>query len=212
MSPASSGRIVAPTCCTVMPRSAAASLLSRIDSAGVGRLLRGLEVGDALAPCATFAANSLISVRQRLRIGAQQVDPDRPVEAERELDAGDRLQLLADRRLDLLLRARALGAVDELQVDARVVAAFVGADRRHRQRDLGERLQRRLDLPHLAVGVLEARADRRVEPQRDEALVGLRDELGADQRHDARSCRRTTTSAIASTLLRWPSAHSRIAP
>jgi hypothetical protein len=59
----------------------------------------------------------------------------------------------------------------------------------HHQRDFRERLQRRLDLLALAVGVLEARADRRVEPQRDEALVRLRDELGADERARWRSSR-----------------------
>ena len=107
MSPASSGRIVAPTCCTVMPTSAAASLLSRIDSAGRGRLLGRLQIGDAL-DLRDLLREFVDQRREHLGIGAEQVDPHRPIEAERELDAGNRLQLLADRRLDLLLRPVAL--------------------------------------------------------------------------------------------------------
>ena len=87
---------------------------------------------------------------------------------------------VADRRFELHLRAAALRALDEPEVDPRVVAAVLGADRRHREVDLRELLQDLLDFAHLAIRVLEARADRRVEPQRDEALVGLRHELGAD--------------------------------
>mmetsp|Transcript_102145 Transcript_102145/g.284566 ORF Transcript_102145/g.284566 Transcript_102145/m.284566 type:complete len:534 (+) Transcript_102145:345-1946(+) len=48
---------------------------------------------------------------QHLRVGAEQGDPDRPVEADADLDARDLGDVGADRVLDLLLRALAVAAV-----------------------------------------------------------------------------------------------------
>ena len=56
---------------------------------------------------ATFCRELVDQLRQRVRIGPEQVDPDRPIEAQRELDAGNRLERVADRALEILLRARA---------------------------------------------------------------------------------------------------------
>ena len=58
--PASSGRTVAPTCCTEIPRSAAASLLSRIESAGLAAF-SDVSMSAIPGTLATFSANSLIS-------------------------------------------------------------------------------------------------------------------------------------------------------
>ena len=133
---------------------------------------------------ATFSANSVISVVSVSGSGPSRLTQTGRSKPNAELDARHRLQLLADRAFDLLLRPGAVAAVDELQVDARVVATLFRADRRHRQRNLGNAFQHGFDLLHLAVRVFEARTDRRVEPQRDEPFVGLGDELRADQRHD----------------------------
>jgi len=64
---------VAPTCCTVMPRSAATSLLSRIDSAG---FLAFSEISRSAMPgiFATLSANSPISSgRDSLGLGDHRV-------------------------------------------------------------------------------------------------------------------------------------------
>ncbi len=100
-------------------------------------LVRRLEIDDA-RHLRDFVGEFLGNLRQRFGIGAEQVEPDRPVVADRELDAGHWLERFADQSLELRLRPRALAAVDELQVDARIVAAVLGAHGRHREVDLGE--------------------------------------------------------------------------
>ena len=61
-------------------------------------LLGRLEVGDALHR-RDLLRELVDQRREHLGIRAQQVDPHRPIEAEGELDPGNRLQLLPDRRL-----------------------------------------------------------------------------------------------------------------
>ena len=76
-----------------------------------------------------------------------------------------------------------LRALCELQVDARVVAALVGADRGHRELDLRESASAPPRPRCILLSVYRGSSHRRVEAQRNEALVRLRHELGADQRH-----------------------------
>src|SRR6185369_17511087 len=116
----------------------------------------------------------------------EQVDPDRSIVAHGELDARNGFERVAYIALEILLRARALAALRELEIDPRVVAAIPGvAHGRHREQDLGKLLQHGFGLAHLLVGEFEAGADGRVKPQRDEALVDLRRELLADERQQA---------------------------
>src|SRR5205814_10310340 len=100
---------------------------------------------------------------------------DRALEAGPHLDAGNLRDLVAERVFELLLRALALLAVDETDVQRRLAAtdrealplsADVGGDRL----DLGERRDDLFDLPDLGVAALEARADRHADRQLGEAL------------------------------------------
>ena len=121
----------------------------------IGSLVGRLEIGNA-RDLGHLAREFTGEPRQRVRIGTQHVEPDRPIVANRELDARNRFQLCANQLFELELRATALRAVEEPQVDTRVIAAVLGADRRHCEIDLGKPLQRFLDLANFAVGVLEA--------------------------------------------------------
>ena len=77
-----------------------------------------------------------------------------------------------------------LAAGLQLQIDAGIVASFILAHIRHLEIYFRNARQHRLDLPHLAVGVFEAGAHRRVQPQRNEALIGIGEQFRADQRED----------------------------
>ena len=166
-----------------MPTSAAASLLSRIDSAGFAAFS---EVSRSAMPgtLATFCANSVISAVSVSGSGPSRFTHTGRSQPNASSMPGTGFNCVRIARSISFCERFAVLALDELQVDAGVVAPLLGADRRHRQRDFGNVLQHCLDLLHLAVGVLEARAHRRIESQRDEALVGLGYELGPDERHD----------------------------
>ncbi len=71
---------------------------------GIGGLLRCLQVRDA-GDLGDFLRKLGDELLQRVRIGPEQIDPDRPVVAQRELDARDRPQRRAYGALEILLRA-----------------------------------------------------------------------------------------------------------
>ena len=149
----------------------------------IGGLFRCFHVGDA-GHLGDFQREVVDQRGQRLGVRAEQIHPYRSIEAKAELDAGNGFKRGADRTLDLFLRTVAVGELGQLEVHPGVVAAILGADGSYRQRNLGNSFEHFLDLSHLAVGVFEARSHRRVQAQRQKALIGLGYEFSADQRHD----------------------------
>ncbi len=111
---------------------------------------------------------------------AEQRDVDRPAPTHFHLDTGNRGQPLTDRLLELLLRAIALGARHEFQIEPPGVLRALGADAGVDRIDFLELAQRLLDALDALVGVFEAGADRHRQPHAGKAFVALRHHLGSD--------------------------------
>ena len=155
------------------PMSLASSRFTTMSSAGlVG--LKLLSTSTVPLTALIFAITSCEMRSSSWTSGPMHEDADRAVPADVDLEARDALQALADRVVDLLLRARALllGAPAGGSNHAGVAPDALGD-----ALDLGELAQRRLDLLGLGGGVGERGADRRLDAQAGPALVGLRHEL-----------------------------------